>query len=225
MANENDQKHDRRIETLIASGLIALKRALQALFILRMLQLTTQQTILESDRRRVIAILESELTERVSYNGPVYQAVVNLISKAGPDIVDYEVMVPDDFGLILTARLERAKRQLITQADNALLDAVIREASRSDASTEVFNILSLHSGFKRVMAYDTARAYNLQLMSEILGSNLDYIRIQLSEEHDRDDICDHLVGVFPISEITGEPFRRIPPFHPFCKCYVLPFRS
>jgi hypothetical protein len=173
----------------------------------------------------VLAILQAELRDRIDYTGPVYQAVINSISKAGPDIIDYEVTVPDDHGLVLTSRLERAKNQLIGQINTTLITGVSKEASRSDVSTEMFKILSLHSGFKRVMAYDTARAYNLQLLSVLLGSNVDYVRIQLSEEHDHPDICDKLVGVFPMSEVTGEPFRPIPPFHPFCKCYVLPFRS
>lgn len=225
MADEETKRHDLLIEALIIAGLIALRRSLQVAFILRLLQLTTEQVIVEADRRRVLAVLQSELSYRIGYNGPVYQAFSHSISKAGPDVIDYETEVIDDYGLILTSRLERAKKQLITKVNEAMLSGIEKEAARNDISTEVFNILSTHSGFKRVMAYDTARAYNLQLLSTLLASNADHIRIQLSEEHEIDDICDTLVGVFPMSEITGEPFRRLPPFHPFCKCYVLPFRS
>lgn len=225
MANEETERHDRRIEILIAAGLILLRRSMQAAFILRLLQLTSQQIIVEADRRRVLAILQSELTSRIDYNGSIYDAMTASIAKAGPNVIDYEIGVVDDYGLVLTSRLERAKNQLLGQVNASLLSAVAKEKVRSDVSTEVFNILSLHSGFKRVMAYDTARAYNLESLSTLLEANADFCRIQLSEEHIVNDVCDRLVGVFPMSEITGSPFRPLPPFHPFCKCFVIPFKG
>jgi hypothetical protein len=219
------KRHDRQIEALILAGLIALRKALGAAFILRLLQLTTQQIITEADRRRVLAILQSELSARINSDGEIYQAVVGSVRKAGPDIQSFETLVVDDHGLILPTRLERAKFQLVRKVNDALVSGISHETPRADVSTEVFKILAMHSGFKRVMAYDTARAYNLQSLSTLLSSNADSIRIQLSEEHSVNDICDQLVGVFPISEITGSPYRRLPPFHPFCKCYVVPFKE
>lgn len=225
MPDDKKKRHDLLIAALITSGLIALRRSFQVAFILRLLQLTTEQVIVEADRIRAMTVLQSELSDRTGYNGLVYETIVSSINKAGPDVVDYETTVTDDFGLVLTSRIERAKNQLLDQVDKVLISAIEKEEPRRDAQTEVFNIIARHSGFKRVMAYDTARAYNLQLLAMIIRSNADYLRIQLSEDHNVDDICDGLVGVFPVSEFTGEPFRRLPPFHPFCKCYVLPFRS
>jgi len=219
------KQHDRKIEALVLAGLIALKRALQAAFVLKLLQLTTHQIIVESDRRRVLAVLQSELAQRIDTTGPIYQVMLESIAKAGPDVIEYETSVTDEFGLILPTRLARAKNLLMGQVNSVLINGVSKETPRNEVGTEIFQILSKHSGFKRVMAYDTARAYNLQLLSALLRSNVDYIRIQLSEEHEVTDICDGLVGVFPMSEITDAPYRRLPPFHPFCKCYVLPFRS
>jgi hypothetical protein len=219
------KRHDRQIEELILAGLIALRRAIQAAFILRLLQLTTQQIITEADRRRVLTVLQAELSLRTHFGGPIYESIVGSVRKAGPDIQDYETSVIDDHGLILPTRLERAKLQLVSRVNDALLTGISHESARADVSTEVFQILAMHSGFKRVMAYDTARAYNLQSLSTLLSSNADSVRIQLSEEHIVNDICDRLVGVFPISEITGSPYRRLPPFHPFCKCYVVPFKE
>jgi len=224
MANEIDKRHDREIDRLIAAGLIALRKAFGALFLLRLLQLTFRQPILNEDRQRVIAILQSELSERTAIDGSIYRVIAESIRKAGPDVVNYELTVADEYGLILSSRLDRAQEQLIHQIDRSMTEAVLQEESRSDVSTTVFGILSQHSAFKRVMAYDTARAYNLQLLARLLESNAEFLRIRLSDEHTVTDICDQLVGVFLVSEITGPPYRRLPPFHPFCNCYVTPFK-
>jgi hypothetical protein len=222
--DDAQKKHDRDIDALIAAGLVALKRAFGITLILRLLQLTFRQVTIDVDRKRVVAILQSELTERTSVNGSIYRAVLEFIEKAGPDVVDYEINQLDDFGLVLSTRLERAQRDFVRQVNNALTDAVIKEEFRTSVSVTIFNILSNHAPFKRLMAYDTARAYNLQLLSDIFRSNADRLRIRVSDEHVVTDICDHLIGIFPVSEFTGPPYRRLPPFHPFCNCYVVPYK-
>ena len=222
--DESKKTHDREIDELIAAGLAALKRAFGITLILKLLQLTFRQVVTDEDRQRVIAILQSELFERTSVDGPIYQAIIDSIREAGPEVFDYEVNVADEFGLVLSTRLDRARYDFIRQVNNALTDAIDKEEFRNSVSVTVFSILSNHAPFKRLMAYDTARAYNLQLLSDIFRSNADRIRIRVSDQHNVTDICDHLVGIFPLSEFTGPPFRRLPPFHPFCNCYVVPYK-
>lgn len=223
--DEEKRKHDRDIDALIAAGLVALRRALGITLLLKLFQLTFRQAIVEADRLRVLAILQSELSERISPEGAIYRAITDSVLKAGPTVIDYETIVPDEFGLTRTTRLEHARDQLVEQVDVALQSAVAKEEFRSSASVLVFGILAGHGAFKRVMAYDTARAYNLQLLAGILASNVDRLAIRVSDQHVITDICDHLVGVFPVIEITGPPYRRLPPFHPFCNCYVIPFKG
>lgn len=222
--DESKKTHDRQIDELIAAGLVALRRAFGITFILKLLQLTFRQIVTEEDKQRVIAILESELYTRTAVDGSIYQAITDSIRKTGPEVFDYEVNTADDFGLVLSTRIDRARYDFIRQVDRALTDAVLKEEFRNSVSVTVFNILSNHAPFKRLMAYDTARAYNLQLLNNIFRSNADRIRIRVSDQHDITDICDHLIGIFPISEFTGPPFRRLPPFHPFCNCYVVPHK-
>jgi len=224
MADDTSKKHDREIDALITAGLVALRKAFGILLILKLLQLTFRQTILDEDRQRALAILQSELSERTAIDGSIYRVIAESVRKAGPDVVNYELTVADEYGLILSSRLQHAQDQLIRQIDNSMTEAVLKEEFRSSVAVTVFRILSQHGVFKRVMAYDTARAYNLQLLSSIFASNADRVRIRLSDQHIVTDVCDHLVGIFPVSEITGPPYRRLPPFHPFCNCYVVPYK-
>lgn len=222
--SDENKTHDRQIDELIAAGLAALKRAFGITLILKLLQLTFRQVVTDEDRQRVITILQSELFARTSADGSIYQVITDSIREAGPEVFDYEVNVADEFGLVLSTRLDRARYDFVRQVNNALTDAVLKEELRNNVSVTIFSILSSHAPFKRLMAYDTARAYNLQLLSDIFRSNVDRIRIRVSDQHNVTDICDHLVGIFPISEFTGPPFRRLPPFHPFCNCYVVPYK-
>ncbi len=121
----------------------------------------------------------------------------------------------DRFGLTSTDRLIRARTRFLSQIRQATDRAVIRKRAVGEVVQEVQEIIDKQSPFKALIAYETARTENLKTIAELLTDGEKRITIKLSPAHRETDICNDLVGTFPISKID------LPPFHPYCRCYVV----
>ena len=79
---------------------------------------------------------------------------------------------------------------------------------------------------KRIALNETARAYNDARAFEYASSNdIQVVKIQMSITHPRTDICDYYAGVDKYGLGAGvypKDKAPVPPFHPFCRCQMVP---
>ena len=79
---------------------------------------------------------------------------------------------------------------------------------------------------KRIALNETARAYNDARAYEYANSNdIQVVKIQMSITHPRTDICDYYAGVDKYGLGAGvypKDKAPVPPFHPFCRCQMVP---
>ena len=79
---------------------------------------------------------------------------------------------------------------------------------------------------KRIALNETARAYNDARALEYANSNdIQVVKIQMSITHPRTDICDYYAGVDKYGLGAGvypKDKAPVPPFHPFCRCQMVP---
>ena len=79
---------------------------------------------------------------------------------------------------------------------------------------------------KRIALNETARAYNDARAFEYASSNdIQVVKIQMSITHPRTDICDYYAGVDKYGLGAGvypKDKAPVPPFHPFCRCQMIP---
>ena len=79
---------------------------------------------------------------------------------------------------------------------------------------------------KRIALNETARAYNDARAFEYANSNdIQVVKIQMSITHPRTDICDYYAGVDKYGLGAGvypKDKAPVPPFHPFCRCQMVP---
>ena len=79
---------------------------------------------------------------------------------------------------------------------------------------------------KRIALNETARAYNDARAYEYANSSdIQVVKIQMSITHPRTDICDYYAGVDKYGLGAGvypKDKAPVPPFHPFCRCQMIP---
>ena len=79
---------------------------------------------------------------------------------------------------------------------------------------------------KRIALNETARAYNDARAFEYANSkDIQVVKIQMSKTHPRTDICDYYASVDKYGLGAGVyPKHKapVPPFHPFCRCQMIP---
>ncbi|MDD7323161.1 MAG: hypothetical protein SOU37_01620, partial [Campylobacter lanienae] len=79
---------------------------------------------------------------------------------------------------------------------------------------------------KRIALNETARAYNDARAFEYANSSdIQVVKIQMSITHPRTDICDYYAGVDKYGLGAGvypKDKAPVPPFHPFCRCQMIP---
>ena len=79
---------------------------------------------------------------------------------------------------------------------------------------------------KRIALNETARAYNDARAFEYASSNdIQVVKILMSITHPRTDICDYYAGVDKYGLGAGvypKDKAPVPPFHPFCRCQMVP---
>ena len=79
---------------------------------------------------------------------------------------------------------------------------------------------------KRIALNETARAYNDARAFEYANSDdIQVVKIQMSITHPRTDICDYYAGVDKYGLGAGvypKDKAPVPPFHPFCRCQMIP---
>lgn len=79
---------------------------------------------------------------------------------------------------------------------------------------------------KRIALNETARAYNDARAFEYANSDdIQVVKIQMSITHPRTDICDYYAGVDKYGLGAGvypKDKAPVPPFHPFCRCQMVP---
>ena len=79
---------------------------------------------------------------------------------------------------------------------------------------------------KRIALNETARAYNDARAYEYANSDdIQVVKIQMSITHPRTDICDYYAGVDKYGLGAGvypKDKAPVPPFHPFCRCQMIP---
>ena len=79
---------------------------------------------------------------------------------------------------------------------------------------------------KRIALNETARAYNDTRAFEYANSSdIQVVKIQMSITHPRTDICDYYAGVDKYGLGAGvypKDKAPVPPFHPFCRCQMIP---
>lgn len=79
---------------------------------------------------------------------------------------------------------------------------------------------------KRIALNETARAYNDARAFEYANSkDIQVVKIQMSKTHPRTDICDYYASVDKYGLGAGvypKDKAPVPPFHPFCRCQMIP---
>ena len=79
---------------------------------------------------------------------------------------------------------------------------------------------------KRIALNETARAYNdARAIEYANSSDIQVVKIQMSITHPRTDICDYYAGVDKYGLGAGvypKDKAPVPPFHPFCRCQMVP---
>lgn len=164
----------------------------------------TARDITQLDRTRLMFRLRTTVERELSSKGNAY-AILNPIRSVGVD----------RFGLSSTERLRRAKTRFLKQIDNSLKKSVARKEPVGFAIQSVQEVIDNQSSFRGLIAYEVARADNLARFEQWLTKGASFIEIRLSPSHRDTDICNELVGRKPAK------LHNIPPFHSYCKCYVL----
>ena len=79
---------------------------------------------------------------------------------------------------------------------------------------------------KRIALNETARAYNdARALEYTKSDDIQVVKIQMSKTHPRTDICDYYASVDKYGLGAGvypKDKAPVPPFHPFCRCQMVP---
>lgn len=169
------------------------------------------------DRKRVLAFADKELTRLLSVNGEARASIFKTIVRAAnsEQLALESIHSRDVFNLTFEQRLNRAKKRVLKSLDSEMRVAINRGYDSDFITRELSDIYQRHSPLRALVAYDTARAFNLANLDDYTKRKIERVRVVINAKHAKEDVCDTYAGVYDVKRIA------LPPYHPYCLCYIV----
>ena len=119
-------------------------------------------------------------------------------------------------------------KNIKTPALRAAYSKLLKDESKlvADRALKIAGYEKARYYAKRIALNETARAYNDARAFEYSSSkDIQVVKIQMSKTHPRTDICDYYASVDQYGLGAGvypKDKAPVPPFHPFCRCQMIP---
>lgn len=193
---------------------------------------------LRADKITLSKALYTELREvKNSVQGVIKTAIkeqksANELAKMlyeGYDFKDDPLKVKEKYPKYLWDKSAKTKvKNIKTPALRAAYSKLLKDESKlvADRALKIAGYEKARYYAKRIALNETARAYNDARAFEYAKSDdIQVVKIQMSITHPRTDICDYYASVDKYGLGAGvypKDKAPVPPFHPFCRCQMIP---
>ena len=180
-------------------------------------------TGLKQSKNSVKSVIKTAIKEQKSANELAKMLYEGYDFKADP------LKVKTKFPKYLWEKSAKTKvKNIKTPALRAAYSKILKDESKlvANQALKVAGYEKARYYAKRIALNETARAYNDARAYEYANSNdIQVVKIQMSITHPRTDICDYYAGVDKYGLGAGvypKDKAPVPPFHPFCRCQMVP---
>lgn len=161
------------------------------------------------------------------YGIECYQIAIH--KDEGYDFKDDPLKVKEKYPKYLWEKSANTKvKNIKTPALRAAYSKILKDESKlvADRALKIAGYEKARYYAKRIALNETARAYNDARAFEYSSSkDIQVVKIQMSKTHPRTDICDYYASVDKYGLGAGvypKDKAPVPPFHPFCRCQMIP---
>lgn len=180
-------------------------------------------TGLKQSKNSVKSVIKTAIKEQKSAN-----ELAKMLYE-GYDFKNDPLKVKRKFPKYLWQKSAKTKvKNIKTPALRAAYSKLLKDESKlvADRALKVAGYEKARYYAKRIALNETARAYNDARAFEYANSSdIQVVKIQMSITHPRTDICDYYAGVDKYGLGAGvypKDKAPVPPFHPFCRCQMVP---
>lgn len=180
-------------------------------------------TGLKESKNAAKSVIKTAIKEQKSANELAKMLYEGYDFKADP------LKVKTKFPKYLWEKSAKTKvKNIKTPALRAAYSKLLKDESKlaSNKALKIAGYEKARYNAKRIALNETARAYNDARAFEYANSNdIQAVKIQMSKTHPRTDICDYYASVDKYGLGAGVyPKHKapVPPFHPFCRCQMIP---
>lgn len=161
------------------------------------------------------------------YGIECYQIAIH--KDEGYDFKDDPLKVKEKYPKYLWEKSANTKvKNIKTPALRAAYSKILKDESKlvANQALKISGYEKARYYAKRIALNETARAYNDARAFEYANSkDIQVVKIQMSKTHPRTDICDYYASVDKYGLGAGvypKDKAPVPPFHPFCRCQMIP---
>ena len=180
-------------------------------------------TGLKESKNSVKSVIKTAIKEQKSANELAKMLYEGYDFKADP------LKVKTKYPKYLWEKSAKTKvKNIKTPALRAAYSKILKDESKlvANKALKVAGYEKARYYAKRIALNETARAYNDARAFEYANSDdIQVVKIQMSITHPRTDICDYYAGVDKYGLGAGvypKDKAPVPPFHPFCRCQMVP---
>ena len=180
-------------------------------------------TGLKDSKNSVKSVIKTAIKEQKSANELAKMLYEGYDFKADP------LKVKTKFPKYLWQKSAKTKvKNIKTPALRAAYSKILKDESKlvANKALKVAGYEKARYYAKRIALNETARAYNDARALEYANKgDIQVVKIQMSITHPRTDICDYYAGVDKYGLGAGvypKDKAPVPPFHPFCRCQMVP---
>lgn len=180
-------------------------------------------TGLKESKNAAKSVIKTAIKEQKSANELAKMLYEGYDFKADP------LKVKTKFPKYLWEKSAKTKvKNIKTPALRAAYSKLLKDESKlaSNKALKIAGYEKARYNAKRIALNETAKAYNDARAFEYSSkSDIQAVKIQMSKTHPRTDICDYYASVDKYGLGAGVyPKHKapVPPFHPFCRCQMIP---
>ena len=180
-------------------------------------------TGLKQSKNSVKSVIKTAIKEQKSANELAKMLFEGYDFKADP------LKVKTKYPKYLWEKSAKTKvKNIKTPALRAAYSKILKDESKlvADRALKIAGYEKARYYAKRIALNETARAYNDARAFEYSSSkDIQVVKIQMSKTHPRTDICDYYASVDKYGLGAGvypKDKAPVPPFHPFCRCQMIP---
>ena len=180
-------------------------------------------TGLKQSKNSVKSVIKTAIKEQKSANELAKMLFEGYDFKADP------LKVKTKYPKYLWEKSAKTKvKNIKTPALRAAYSKLLKDESKlvADRALKIAGYEKARYYAKRIALNETARAYNDARAFEYSSSkDIQVVKIQMSKTHPRTDICDYYASVDKYGLGAGvypKDKAPVPPFHPFCRCQMIP---
>ena len=180
-------------------------------------------TGLKESKNSVKSVIKTAIKEQKSAN-----ELAKMLYE-GYDFKDDPLKVKEKYPKYLWEKSANTKvKNIKTPALRAAYSKILKDESKlvANQALKISGYEKARYYAKRIALNETARAYNDARAFEYSSSkDIQVVKIQMSKTHPRTDICDYYASVDKYGLGAGvypKDKAPVPPFHPFCRCQMIP---